>query len=72
LQCLRSLSGFCDLKIQDKAGSIIIISIDNGSYRFFADLFGISCEFTGEGNYVIKHLKKFGLKTKASMKQPRK
>jgi hypothetical protein len=49
---IKSLSGSCDLKIQDKAGSIIIISVDEGSYRFFADLFGISCEFTGEGNYV--------------------
>jgi hypothetical protein len=28
-----SLSGSCDLKIQDKTGSIIIISIDEGSYR---------------------------------------
>jgi hypothetical protein len=49
---IKSLSGSCDLKIQDKAGSIIIISVDEGSYRFFADLFGISCEFMGEGNYV--------------------
>jgi hypothetical protein len=49
---IKSLSGFYDLKIQDKAGSIIIISIDEGSYRFFADFYGISCEFTGEGNYV--------------------
>jgi hypothetical protein len=49
---IKSLSGFCDLKIQDKAGSMIIISIDKGSYRFFADLYGISCEFMGEGNYI--------------------
>jgi hypothetical protein len=49
---IKSLSGFCDLKIQDKAGSIITISIDEGSYRFFRDLFGISCEFMGEGNYI--------------------
>jgi hypothetical protein len=49
---IKSLSGSCDLKIQDKAGSIIIISIDEGSYRFFADLYGISCEFRGEGNHV--------------------
>jgi hypothetical protein len=40
------------LKIQDKAGSIIITSVDEGLYRFFADLYGISCEFRGEGNYV--------------------
>jgi hypothetical protein len=41
------------LKIQDKAGLIIIISIDEGSYKFFEDLFGISCEFTiNEENYV--------------------
>jgi hypothetical protein len=38
---IKSLSGSCDLKIQDKAGSIIIISIDKGLYRFFADLYGI-------------------------------
>jgi hypothetical protein len=71
---IKSLSGSCDLKIQDKAGSMIIISIDEGSYKFFADLYEISCEFMGEGNYVncIKYPKKFGLKTKASMKQPRK
>jgi hypothetical protein len=50
---IKSLSGSCDLKIQDKAGSIIIISIDEGSYRFFADLYGISCEFTGEGNHEL-------------------
>jgi hypothetical protein len=46
---IKSLSGPCDLKIQDKAGSIIMISIDEGCYRFFAE---VSCEFTGEGNYV--------------------
>jgi hypothetical protein len=39
---IKSLSGSCDLKIQDKTGSIIIISIDEG----------FACEFTGEGNYV--------------------
>jgi hypothetical protein len=39
---IKSLAELCDL-----------ISIDEGSYRFFADLYGISCEFTGEGNYVI-------------------
>jgi hypothetical protein len=49
---IKSLSGFCDLKISDKAGYIIIISIDEGSYRFFADLFRISYKFTGDGNYV--------------------
>jgi hypothetical protein len=49
---IKSLSGSCDLKIQDKACSIIIISIDEKSYRFFANLYGISCEFTSEGNYV--------------------
>jgi hypothetical protein len=49
---IKSLLGSCDLKIQDKASSIIIISTDEGSYRFFADLYGISCEFTSEGNYV--------------------
>jgi hypothetical protein len=38
---IKSLSGSCDLKIQDKASSIIITSIDEGSYRFFADLYGI-------------------------------
>jgi preprotein translocase subunit SecG len=26
--------------------------MDEGSYRFFTDLYRISCEFTGEGNYV--------------------
>jgi hypothetical protein len=31
---------------------MIIISIDEGSYKFFADLYGISCEFMGEGNYI--------------------
>jgi hypothetical protein len=36
---IKSLSGFCDLKIQDKVGSIIIIFINKGSYRFFADLY---------------------------------
>jgi hypothetical protein len=40
---IKSLSGSCDFKIQDKASSIIIISIDEGSYRY---------EFTGEGNYI--------------------
>jgi hypothetical protein len=38
---IKSLSGSCDLIIQDKAGSIIIISINEGSYRFFADLYGM-------------------------------
>jgi hypothetical protein len=38
---IKSLSRSCDLKIQDKAGSMIIISIDEGLYRFFADLYGI-------------------------------
>jgi hypothetical protein len=49
---IKSLSGSCDLKIQDKTGSLIIICIDEGSYIFFGDLYGISCEFRGEGNYV--------------------
>jgi hypoxanthine-guanine phosphoribosyltransferase len=49
---IKSLSESCDLKIQDKASSMIIISIDKGSYRFFADLYGISYEFMGESNYV--------------------
>jgi hypothetical protein len=48
---IKSSSGFCDLNIKDKTNHIII-SIDEGLYRFFADLYGISCEFTGEGNYV--------------------
>jgi hypothetical protein len=38
---IKLLLGSYDLKIQDKAGSIIIISIDEGSYRFFTDLYGI-------------------------------
>jgi hypothetical protein len=38
---IKSLSGSCDLKIQVKAGSIIKIFIDEGSYRF-----------TGKGNYI--------------------
>jgi hypothetical protein len=49
---IKSLSGSCNLKIKNKASHIIILSIDEGSYRFFADLHGISCEFTGEGNSV--------------------
>jgi hypothetical protein len=39
---IKSLSGSCDLKIQDKADSIIIMSIDEGSYRFFTNLYRIS------------------------------
>jgi hypothetical protein len=65
---IKSLSGSCDLKIQDKAGSMIIISIDEGSYRFFSD----SQVKVIMSIILIKHLKKFGLKTKASMKQPKK
>jgi hypothetical protein len=38
---IKSLSGSCDLKIQNKTNSIIIISIDKRSYGFFVDLFGI-------------------------------
>jgi hypothetical protein len=53
-----------------------MISTDERSYRFFADLYGILCELTGEGSTIsivlIKHLKKFSLKIKASIKQPRK
>jgi hypothetical protein len=52
LMGIKLLSGSCDLKIEDKAGSTIIISIDERLYRFFADLYGISCESMGEGNYV--------------------
>jgi hypothetical protein len=40
---IKSLSGSCDLKTQDGAGCIIIISIEEGSYRFFADLYAINC-----------------------------
>jgi hypothetical protein len=49
---IKSLSGSCDLKIQDKSSSMIIIYIHEGTYRFFTDLYGISCEFMVEGNYV--------------------
>jgi hypothetical protein len=38
---IKSLSGSCDLKIQNKTSSIIIISIGEESYRFFAGLYGI-------------------------------
>jgi hypothetical protein len=38
--------------IEHKAGYVIVISVDEGSYKFFAYLHGISYEFTGESNYV--------------------
>jgi hypothetical protein len=49
---IKLLSGSCDLKIQDKASSMITIFIGEWLYRFFANLYGISCEFTDENNYV--------------------
>jgi hypothetical protein len=38
---IKLLLNSCDLKIQEKASSMIIIFIDEGSYRFFTDLFEI-------------------------------
>jgi hypothetical protein len=61
---IKSLSGFCDLKISDKAGYITIISIDEGSYRFHVN----SRVKVIMLIVLIKHL----IKIKASMKQLKK
>jgi hypothetical protein len=65
---IKSLSGFCDVKVQDRANLVTYITTDEGSYRFFGDLWGISCDMMGEGSYT----KKLNQKTKASMKQQKK
>jgi hypothetical protein len=41
---IKSLSGTCDVKVSDKLGEITILSLDEGSYRFFSDISSISCE----------------------------
>jgi hypothetical protein len=41
---IKSLSGTCDVKVSDKLGEITILSLDEGSYRFFSDILSISCE----------------------------
>jgi hypothetical protein len=35
---IKSLSGTCDVKVSDKLGEITILSLDEGSYRFFSDI----------------------------------
>jgi hypothetical protein len=49
---IKSLSGSCDIKVKDKLGYQLYISVDEGSYRFFNDLQGISCNLIGEGSYT--------------------
>jgi hypothetical protein len=41
---IKSLSGTCDLRVSDKLGEITILSLDEGSYRFFSDIASISCD----------------------------
>jgi hypothetical protein len=41
---IKSLSGTCDVKVSDKLEDITILSLDEGSYRFFSDTASISCE----------------------------
>jgi hypothetical protein len=41
---IKSLSGTCDVKVWDKLGEITILSLDEGSFRFFSDISSISCE----------------------------
>jgi hypothetical protein len=50
---IKSLSGTCDVKVSDKLGEIIILFLDEGSYRFFSDISSISCELVEgvEGHY---------------------
>jgi hypothetical protein len=45
--------GTCDVKVLDKLGEITILSLDEGSYRFFSDISSISCEQVEgvEGHY---------------------
>jgi hypothetical protein len=40
---IKSLSGTCDVKVSKKL-EITILSLDEGSYRFFSDILSISCE----------------------------
>jgi hypothetical protein len=51
---IKSLSGTCDVKVSDKLGEITILSLDEGSYRFFSDIASISCEPVEgvEGHYL--------------------
>jgi hypothetical protein len=50
---IKSLSGTCDVKVSNKLGKITILSLDEGSYRFFSDIASISCEQVEgvEGHY---------------------
>jgi hypothetical protein len=41
---IKFFSGTCDVKVLDKLGEITILSLDEGSYRFFSDISNISCE----------------------------
>jgi hypothetical protein len=51
---IKSISGSCDIKVKDKLEYQLYISIDEGSYRFFNDLQGISCNLI-----IVLHLKKY-------------
>jgi hypothetical protein len=41
---IKFFLGICDVKVLDKLGEIIILFLDEGSYRFFSDIASISCE----------------------------
>jgi hypothetical protein len=41
---IKSLLGTGDVKISNKLGKITILSLDEGSFRFFSDISSISCE----------------------------
>jgi hypothetical protein len=49
---IKSLSGSCDVQIEDKAGYKLYISTDEGSFRFFKDLEKVSCDLISEGSYI--------------------
>jgi hypothetical protein len=44
---IKPLSGICDIKVTDKLGEIFILSLGEGSFRFFSDIQKVSCDSVG-------------------------
>jgi hypothetical protein len=44
--------GSCDVEVQNKTGLITYITVDEKPYKFFGDLWGISCDLKGKRYYI--------------------
>jgi hypothetical protein len=49
---VKSLSGSCDMQVEDKTGYRFYISVDEESFKFFNNFSKVSCDLVTEGSYI--------------------